>query len=316
MREGRRPQHRGRRSPRGPPDDGEQVAGALCRPSASTGSTTSRDPGRRAPSATTRRAVIVKTSKRRPTDATHWSTRSMAKATGMSQSTVSRIWRAFGLKPHLVDTFKLSPTRSSSKRCATSWASTSTRPTPPWCSAWTKRPRSRRSTAPRRCCHCARAPRAPHPRLRPDGTTNLYAALDVASGQGHRRHDRPPPSHRVPALLEPHQPLGARGPRGAPRRRQRLDPQDPEIHRWLVRHPRFHLHFTPTYSSWMNLVERWFAELTTKWLGRGTHRSTKELGGVDQRLDRPPGTTTRSRSSGIRPPTRSSTRLRILRADL
>jgi len=51
----------------------------------------------------------------------------------------------------------------------------------------------------------------------------------------------------------------------------------PEIHRWLVRHPRFHLHFTPTYSSWMNLVERWFAELTNKWLRRGTHRSTKEL---------------------------------------
>ena len=51
----------------------------------------------------------------------------------------------------------------------------------------------------------------------------------------------------------------------------------PEIHRWLMRHPRFHLHFTPTYSSWMNLVERWFAELTTKWLKRGTHRSTKEL---------------------------------------
>ena len=51
----------------------------------------------------------------------------------------------------------------------------------------------------------------------------------------------------------------------------------PEIKRWLVRHPRFHLHFTPTYSSWINLVERWFAELTTKWLRRGTHRSTKEL---------------------------------------
>jgi transposase len=51
----------------------------------------------------------------------------------------------------------------------------------------------------------------------------------------------------------------------------------PEIKKWLVRHPRFHLHFTPTYSSWMNLVERWFAELTNKWLRRGTHRSTKEL---------------------------------------
>ena len=51
----------------------------------------------------------------------------------------------------------------------------------------------------------------------------------------------------------------------------------PEIHRWLLRHPRFELHFTPTYSSWLNLVERWFAELTAKWLRRGTHRSTREL---------------------------------------
>ena len=60
----------------------------------------------------------------------------------------------------------------------------------------------------------------------------------------------------------------------------------PEIQRWLLRHPRFHLHFTPTYSSWMNLVERWFAELTNKWLRRGTHRSTKELEAVHQRVDR------------------------------
>ena len=55
-----------------------------------------------------------------------------------------------------------------------------------------------------------------------------------------------------------------------------------EIRRWLLRHPRFHLHFTPTYSSWLNLVERWFAELTTKWLNRGTHRSTAELTGSIQ----------------------------------
>ena len=61
----------------------------------------------------------------------------------------------------------------------------------------------------------------------------------------------------------------------------------PEIHRWLLRHPRFHLHFTPTYSSWMNLVERWFAELTNKWLRRGAHRSTKELeSAIADRIDR------------------------------
>ncbi len=81
----------------------------------------------------------------------------------------------------------------------------------------------------------------------------------------------------------------------------------PEIHRWLLRHPRFHLHFTPTYSSWMNLVERWFAELTNKWLRRGTHRSTKELEAsindwIDKWNENP------RPSSGTRAPTRSSTR--------
>ncbi len=109
------------------------------------------------------------------------------------------------------------------------------------------------------------------------GTTNLYAALDVASG------------HVISDLTERH--------RAVEFRRflnliNRSVPEDldvhlvvdnvsthktPEIKKWLVRHPRFHLHFTPTYSSWLNLVERWFAELTNKWLRRGTHRSTKEL---------------------------------------
>ena len=98
-------------------------------------------------------ALIVATLEQTPTDATHWSTRSMAKATGMSQSAVSRIWRAFGLKPHLVDSFKLPPILSSSKRSAMWWASTSIPPKAPWCSAWTRRPRSRPSIAPPRCCH-------------------------------------------------------------------------------------------------------------------------------------------------------------------
>ena len=124
------------------------------------------------------------------------------------------------------------------------------------------------------------------------GTTNLYAALDVASG------------HVIADMTERH--------RAVEFRRflnliNRSVPDDldvhlvvdnvsthktPEIHRWLVRHPRFHLHFTPTYSSWINLVERWFAELTTKWLRRGTHRSTKELEAsithVDRSLERRP----------------------------
>jgi transposase len=94
--------------------------------------------------------VIVKTLEEQPPDATHWSTRSMAAATGMSQTAISRIWRAFGLKPHRTEAFKLSPDLST--RSATSSGSTSTLLTPRSCCASTRSPRSRRSTARRRCC--------------------------------------------------------------------------------------------------------------------------------------------------------------------
>ena len=110
-----------------------------------------------------------------------------------------------------------------------------------------------------------------------NGTTSLFAALDVASGKvisaTHRRH-----RHQeflrflrtidgtVPAELDVHLVCDNYGTH-----------KTPSIQRWLVRHPRFTLHFTPTYSSWLNLVERWFAELTAKWLRRGTHRSVRDL---------------------------------------
>ena len=101
-------------------------------------------------------AVIVKTLEETPTDATHWSTRSMAKATGMSQSAVSRIWRAFGLKPHLVDTFKLSPDPLFVEKVRDIVGLYINPPEAPWCCAWTRRPRSRPSIAPPRCSRCAR----------------------------------------------------------------------------------------------------------------------------------------------------------------
>ena len=139
------------------------------------------------------------------------------------------------------------------------------------------------------------------------GTTNLYAALDVASGKV------------ITDLTDRHRAIEFR------RFLARIDqavPADlgvhvicdnssthktPAIQRWLTAHPRFQLHFTPTYSSWLNLVERWFAELTTKWLRRGTHRSVAELEQaiqtwIDTWNDDQPG-----RSCGPRPPTRSST---------
>ncbi len=109
------------------------------------------------------------------------------------------------------------------------------------------------------------------------GTTNLYAALDVASGcvisdltPRHRAEDfrrfLALIDRSVPADLDVHVIVD-----------NSSTHKTPSIHRWLVRHPRFTFHFTPTYSSWLNLVERWFAELTERWLRRGTHRSTREL---------------------------------------
>ena len=109
------------------------------------------------------------------------------------------------------------------------------------------------------------------------GTTNLFAALDVASGKvianmtdKHRavefRSFLNLINRNVPEDLDVHLVVD-----------NYATHKTPEIQKWLIRHPRFHLHFTPTYSSWLNLIERWFAELTNKWLRRGTHRSAKEL---------------------------------------
>ena len=223
-------------------------------------------------------AVIVKTLEETPVDATHWSTRSMAKATGMSQSAVSRIWRAFGLKPHLTETFKLSPDPFfvDKVRYVVGLYINPPEGALVLCVDEKSQIQALDRTSPVLPLRPGLPERRTHDYVR-GGTTNLYAALDVASG------------HVIADMTEHHRALEFRRflnliNRSVP---DDLDVhlvvdnvsthKTPEIHRWLLRHPRFHLHFTPTYSSWMNLVERWFAELTNKWLRRGTHRSTKEL---------------------------------------
>jgi len=223
-------------------------------------------------------SVIVKTLEETPLDATHWSTRSMTKATGMSQSAVSRIWRDFGLKPHLVDTFKLSPDPLFVEKVRDIVGLYVNPPEAALvlCVDEKTQIQALDRTSPVLPLRPGLPERRTHDYVR-GGTTNLYAALDVASG------------HVIADMTERHRAVEFRRflnliNRGVP---EQLDVhlvvdnvathKTPEIHRWLLRHPRFHLHFTPTYSSWINLVERWFAELTNKWLRRGTHRSTKEL---------------------------------------
>jgi transposase len=222
--------------------------------------------------------VIVKTLEETPVDATHWSTRSMAKATGMSQPTVSRIWKAFGLKPHLVDEFKVSPDPLFIDKVRDVVGLYLNPPDAAvvLCVDEKTQVQALDRTAPILPLMPGVAQRRTHDYKR-NGITNLYAALDVASGKVIAEMT---PRHRAVEFLKFLKLIDASVPAGLDIH-VILDNQSahktPAIKRWLIAHPRFTFHFTPTYSSWLNLVERWFAELTTKWIKRGAHRSVKEL---------------------------------------
>jgi transposase len=209
---------------------------------------------------------------------THWSTRSMARQVGMSQTAISRIWRAFGLKPHLEQTWKLSsdPQFIDKVRDIVGLYLDPPQRALVLCVDEKSQIQALDRTAPTLPILPGTPARRAHDYVR-HGTASLFAALDVASGQVisqlHRRHrhqeflkflrtiDR-----TVPAELELHLVCD-----------NYATHKTPAIKTWLLRHPRFHLHFTPTSASWLNLVERWFAELTNRKLRRSTHRSVGEL---------------------------------------
>ena len=222
--------------------------------------------------------VVTLTLESKPKDATHWSTRSMSKRAGLSQSAITRIWRAFGLQPHRSETFKLStdplfvdkvrdivglylnPPDKALVLCVDEKAQIQaldrTQPLLPM--------------------------RPGQPELRTHdykrhGTTSLFAALDAASGrvigECHRRHRSvefrkflDTIEEAVPRNLDVHLIMDNYGTH-----------KTALIRRWLMKRPRFQVHFTPKSASWINLVERWFATLTVKQIRRGTHRSTFEL---------------------------------------
>ncbi len=223
-------------------------------------------------------AVIVKTLESTPRDATHWSIRSMAAATGMTRQTVHRIWKAFGLQPHRSDTFKLStdPQLIEKVRDIVGLYLNPPERALVLCADEKSQIQALDRTQPTLPMRPGQVERRTYDYKR-HGTTSLFAALDVATGKVigelHRRHrstefrtflDRI--DAEVPTDLEVHLVLD-----------NYSTHKTPLIHRWLLRHPRFHLHFTPTYSSWINQVERWFAELTEKQIRRGSHRSTRAL---------------------------------------
>ena len=224
--------------------------------------------------------VVTKTLETKPANATHWSTRGMAEAAGMSQSAISRIWRAFGVKPHRSETFKLStdpyfvekvrdvvglylspPERAivlSVDEKSQVQALDRTRPVLPMTPAQVER--------------------GTHDYVR-NGTTSLFAALNVATGQVigkcHRRHRHQEflkfldhvdasvvrePGVSIHVVLDSY-----------------ATHKTPAVKRWLRRHPEYHLHFIPTSSSWLSQIERFFAEITEKRIRRGVFKSVQAL---------------------------------------
>jgi transposase len=223
-------------------------------------------------------AVITRTLETTPKDATHWSTRSLAAELGLSQSAVSRVWRAFGLQPHRQESWKLSrdPLFIDKVRDVVGLYLDPPEAAVVLCVDEKSQIQALDRTAPIFPMMPGTPARASHDYKRA-GTSSLYAALNPTTGTVigslHARHralefkkflatiDR-----EVPAEFDVHVVLD-----------NASTHKTPAVKRWLLAHPRFVLHFTPTSSSWLNLVERWFGELTTKKLRRGTHRSVREL---------------------------------------
>jgi transposase len=222
--------------------------------------------------------VITRTLEAAPPDATHWSTRAMARATGLSRATVHRVWRAFGLQPHRSELFKLSadpqfvakvrdvvglylnpPDRALVLCVDEKTEIQAIERTQPVLPLQPGQPERRTSDYTRH------------------GTSSLFAALDVAVGRVIGRCYR---RHRATEFRDFLEAVDA------------AVPSDPEVHvvldnasihkappvrAWLTGRPRYHLHFTPTSASWLNQVERFFALLTARQLERGVHRSVDEL---------------------------------------
>src|SRR5262245_842908 len=222
--------------------------------------------------------VVRLTLETKPRDATHWSTRGMAARCRLSQSTVTRIWRAFGLQPHRTETFKLSPDPLFVEKVRDIVGLYLDPPERAWvlCVDEKSQIQALDRTQPLLPMRPGQPERRTHDYVR-HGTTSLFAALEAKRGtiigQCHQRHqaiefrkflDRVDAA--VPRDLDIHLVLD-----------NYATHKTPMIRRWLAKRPRYHLHFTPIGASWINLVERWFALLTQKQLRRGAHRSTRAL---------------------------------------
>jgi len=222
--------------------------------------------------------IIVKTLETKPKGRTHWSTRKMAQAAGVSHSTIGRIWRTFGLQPHIVEGFKLSddPLFIEKVRDVVGLYLNPPEHAVVYCFDEKPQIQALERAQPILPMDFGMPERQTHNYIR-NGTLDLFAALNVATGevlaktkQKHRAKDfvdfLREIDRQVPSDLEIHVVLDNLSAHKAPL-----------VKRWLARHPRFFLHFTPTYSSWLNLVERFFGLLTEHALKRGSHKNVPNL---------------------------------------
>ena len=213
-----------------------------------------------------------------PSDATHWSTRSMAKAHGVSKDSIQRIWKQYNLKPHLIKTFKLSRDKRFLEKL---YDVVGLYLNPPdksivFCVDEKSQIQALERTQPLLPMRPGIPARQTHDYTR-HGTTTLFAALNMLDGtvigdcMPRHRHQEfirflQTIDTKTPLDLDLHLIVDNYGTHKHPR-----------VQRWLKRHPRFHLHFIPTSSSWLNLVERWFSDISTKRIRRGSFKNVKEL---------------------------------------
>lgn len=213
-----------------------------------------------------------------PPDATHWSTRSMAETYGVSNATVQRIWKTHNLKPHLIETFKISKDKRFLEKL---YDVVGLYLNPPdksivFCVDEKSQIQALERTQPLLPLRPGIPARQTHDYER-HGTTTLFAALNMLDGtvigdcMPRHRHQEfirflQIIDTKTPADLDLHLIVDNYG----SHKHQR-------VQRWLKRHPRFYLHFTPTSSSWVNMVERWFAEISRKRIRRGSFKNVKEL---------------------------------------
>ena len=236
--------------------------------------------GGRPPTARKRlaRKIIQNTTQQRPANATHWSTRTLARELGCSRMMVQRVWKANGLKPHLVRTFKVSNDPHFVEKLIDIVGLYLNPPEHALvlCVDEKSQIQALDRTQPSLPIYPGRCGTLTHDYKR-NGTTTLFAALDVAEG---RLIGTCMKRHRHQEWLK------------FLRQIDRQTPSDLDLHlivdnysthkhqsvnKWLKRHRRFHIHFTPTSSSWLNLIERWFRDLTDKRIRRGAFRSIGEL---------------------------------------